>query len=367
MPLYDRFVPLPTDARLHCRAPNTDPAAHRVVVLVSEGMVLLDMAAPVQLFGHIGPPRYSLHTATEHPGLVPTCAGVSIHVDDGLAALDDADTVVVIGCHDAARRTPSRAVVDALVRAHRRGTRLVSICVGAFILAETGLLDGRRATTHWLDASALAARYPAVEVDPTVLYVDEGDILTSAGLAAGIDLCLHLVERDHGDDVARDFARRTVVAFHRPGGQAQFMPPGASHHDDAIAELGHQATLSADDDLSATTSWALANLHRPLTTADLARHASMWLRTFNRRFTASIGTGPGQWLAGQRMRAAAQLLERTDEPVERIAGLVGLSPGSLRTGFRARMSLSPSAYRQNFRRTEGGAGQRARRQSTMSP
>lgn len=359
MPPSSASGPLATTTRTPAGAPN----AHLVVVLVTDGLVLMDMAAPVQMFGHVGPPRYTLRTCAERPGLVPTCAGVSIHVEHGLDALDDADTIVIPGYHDAARRTPSAAVTDALTRAHRRGARIMSICVGAFTLAEAGLLHGRRATTHWLDAAALAARYPTVEVDPAVLYVDDGDVLTSAGLAAGIDLCLHLVERDHGGDVARDFARRTVVAFHRPGGQAQFMPPGTSLHDEAIAEIDLQhrhlephvapalpdASTVSDDSLSATTAWAVRNLDRPLTTRDLADHASMSLRTFNRRFTAAYGMGPGAWLTGQRIRAAAGLLERTDEPVEKIADAVGLSPESLRTQFRRRMSLSPSNYRSNFR------------------
>lgn len=194
-------------------------------------------------------------------------------------------------------------------------------------------------------------------VDPAVLYVDDGDILTSAGLAAGIDLCLHLVERDHGADVARDYARRTVVAFHRPGGQAQFMPPGPSLHDDAVDEIARDGQLldagrsaaPGPAGLAATTSWAIKRLDRPLTTRDLADHASMSLRTFNRRFTDAYGMGPGAWLTGQRVRAAATLLERTDEPIEQIAARVGLGPESLRSHFRRRMSLSPSAYRNNFR------------------
>ncbi|UVF79804.1 GlxA family transcriptional regulator [Gordonia mangrovi] len=335
----------------------TDLGTHRVVVLVTDGLVMMDMAAPVQIFGHIGAPRYTLSTCAETPGLVRTCAGVSVHVEHGLDALVDADTVVIPGYHDAARRTPSRAVVEALRDAHRRRTRLMSICVGAFTLAETGLLDGRRATTHWLDADALATRYPRVTVDPAVLYVDDGDILTSAGLAAGIDLCLHLVERDHGADVARDYARRTVVAVHRPGGQAQFMPAGTSLHDEAVEEIVHgrqrhdvaRPGTRGHAALAATTAWAIGHLDRPLTTRDLADHASMSLRTFSRRFTDSYGLGPGSWLTGQRVRAAAALLERTDEPVEQIAARVGLGPESLRTHFQRRMSLSPSAYRNNFR------------------
>ena len=327
------------------------PVPHRVVVLITEGLVLMDMAAPVQLFGHVGPPRYELSTCAEHPGLVPTCAGVSVHTDHGLEALENADTIVIPGYHDAARRTPSRAVTDALRSAHRRGVRIASICVGAFTLAEAGLLDGRPATTHWLDATALAARYPTISVDPAVLYVDDGDILTSAGLAAGIDLCLHLVELDHGADVARDFARRTVVAFHRPGGQAQFMPPADSMHDAAVAEIEHQATFSTADPLTETTRWAVGNLGRSLGNAELATHAGMSLRTFNRRFTDTYGMSPGQWLTGQRIRVAAQLLERTDLSVDQVASAVGLGTESLRVQFRNRMSLSPSAYRSNFRVT----------------
>ncbi|MDL9937545.1 DJ-1/PfpI family protein [Gordonia sp. ABSL1-1] len=326
-----------------------DQQPHRVAVLITDGLVLMDMAAPVQLFGHTGRPRYEVVICTEQPGLVSTCAGITVHADRGLDALESADTIIVPGYHDAARRTPSRVVTDALRAAHRRGTRIASICVGAFTLAEAGLLDGRPATTHWIDAATLASRYPSIRVDPAVLYVDDGDILTSAGLAAGIDLCLHLVELDQGADVARDFARRTVVAFHRPGGQAQFMPPTAAEDDAEIGEISHQAMTSGDNPLGATTRWALTDLTRPLGVADLAAHAGMSLRTFNRRFHETHGTGPGQWLTGQRLRRAAQLLERTDLPVDQVAAAVGLSAESLRVQFRNRMALSPSAYRNNFR------------------
>ncbi|MBD0021912.1 MAG: helix-turn-helix domain-containing protein [Gordonia sp.] len=209
--------------------------------------------------------------------------------------------------------------------------------MGAFTLAEVGLLSGLTATTHWRDAAALQARYPQVDVDPSVLFVDSGTVLTSAGLAAGIDLCLHMVEQDFGAEVALDAARRTVVATRRPGGQAQFMPP-----DHGTIPVG-PPNLQAHSALSAATAWALTNLDQPITTADLARRASMSLRTFNRQFTTTYGMSPGRWLAGQRILVATRLLERTDQSIDRIAAAVGLSPTALRTQFRNRMSLSPVA------------------------
>jgi transcriptional regulator GlxA family with amidase domain len=250
--------------------------------------------------------------------------------------LAEADTVLIPGWN-APDRYVDPELVAALLAAHERGTRLVSVCTGAFALAATGLLDGRRATTHWLHADELAARYPAVTVDPGVLYVDEGSILTSAGTAAGIDLCLHLVRRDLGADAANTVARRMVVPPHRDGGQAQFVqtpvPPGAE-----------------DDHLGPVLAWMAEHLDEPLTVDDLAARANVSPRTFARHFVELTGTTPIQWLLTQRIHRARALLESTDLPVERIAHECGFSTGAgLRSHFQRVVGASPLAYRRTFR------------------
>jgi AraC family transcriptional regulator, transcriptional activator FtrA len=213
---------------------------------------------------------------------------------------------------------------------------VASICTGAFVLAQAGLLDGRRATTHWAYAERLAERYPAVTVNPGVLYVDEGDVLTSAGVAAGIDLCLHLVRRDHGAEVANAVARRIVVAPHRDGGQAQFV--------EAPLPVGEGRGLEA------TRAWAARRLREPLTVAAMARHAACSERTFARRFRAETGTTPLQWLLGQRVLHARRLLEATDLPVEDVADAAGFgTAASLRSHFRRATATTPLAYRRTFR------------------
>src|SRR3954463_12711154 len=243
----------------------------RIAVLALESVVAFDMATPAQVFR--GP--YSFELCAVRPGPVPTSTGFSVVADHGLEALERAHTVIVPG-YDTIDRPPPAAALEALRAAHARGARTVSICTGAFALAHAGLLDGRRATTHWRYAAYLAELFPAVEVDPNVLYVDDGDVLTSAGVAAGIDLCLHLVRADHGAEVAARVARRMVVAPHRDGGQAQFvespLPDGR------------------DGSLSATRDWALGRLERPLDVRALAAHAGVSPRTFARRFRAETGT-----------------------------------------------------------------------------
>src|SRR3954470_9943804 len=226
---------------------------HLVVTLALEPVVAFDMATPAQVFR--GP--YDFALAGVRPGPVATSTGFSVIADHGLAALERADTVVVPG-YDSIDRPPPQAALDALRAAHARGARIVSICTGAFALGDAGLLDGRRATTHWRYAGYLAERFPAVEVDPDVLYVDTGDVLTSAGVAAGIDLCLHIVRCDHGAEVAAKVARRIVVAPHRDGGQAQFVE--------------RPLPAGAGGSLAATRAWALEQLDRPLDVAALARH-----------------------------------------------------------------------------------------------
>lgn len=308
---------------------------HRVIALALPGVVLLDLAAPTHLFGHCGSPWYSFELAGMQAGPVTTSTGFELIARVGLGALRRADTIVVPGMAD----VPAGAA-PALRRAHARGARVMSVCTGAFALAEAGLLDGRRATTHWAATSELARRYPKVKVDPSVLYVDEGSVLTSAGVAAGIDLCLHVIRRDHGATLAARLARRTVVAPHRDGGQAQFV--------ERPIESGAPGASS----LEPTRAWALTRLCEPLDVATLARHACTSPRTFARRFRHETGTTPAQWLLEHRTRAAQSLLESTDLPVEHVASQSGFgSAAVLRTHFGRRLATTPTGYRRSFRGT----------------
>jgi transcriptional regulator GlxA family with amidase domain len=307
---------------------------HQVVVLALEAAVTLDVAIPAQVFGCLATLPYGVTLAARRPGPVSTTSGFAVVAGDGLDALARADTVVVPGY--APHAAPADEVLDALVAAHERGARVMSICVGAFALAAAGLLDGRRATTHWAHAAELAAAYPRVDVDPGVLYVDEGSILTSAGVAAGIDLCLHVIRSDLGSAVATEVARNIVVAPHRDGGQAQYLDapvPGPSGHS-----------------LAATREWALSRLHEPLTVADLARHAHVSTRTLARRWQEETGTSPLRWLLVHRVQRARHLLE-TDAVMSmaEVARRCGLGTAdNLRSHFRRVTGTSPQAYRQAF-------------------
>lgn len=266
--------------------------------------------------------------------------GLSVRTRHGLEGLVGADTVIVPSVPDPCVEEDeplSPALISALRDAHDAGARMVSLCTGAFALAEAGLLDGRRATAHWMHTAQLAERYPKVRVDDSVLYVDDGDVLTSAGLTAGLDLCLHLVRRDLGANVANRLARRMVVPAHRHGGQAQFIDLSVPATDDA--------------GLTPVLDWARANLDRPLTVEDLARRASVSPRTLYRRLLASTGTTPLQWLLDQRLGRAQGLLESTDLTVERIGELSGLgTANNLRHHFLKRVGVSPSDYRRSFPR-----------------
>ena len=307
---------------------------HRVAVLALADVVAFDLSTPAQVFGN-EPGRYAFTACGVRAGRVPTTTGFALDVPRGLDALADADTVLVPGLRPA-RWPPPAAALDALRAAHARGARVASICTGAFVLAHAGLLDGRRATTHWAHAERLAERYPAVTVDPGVLYLDEGDVLTSAGVAAGIDLCLHLVRRDHGAEVANAVARRIVVAPHRDGGQAQF--------------LEAPVPVAEEHGLEPTRAWATERLREPLTVAAMARHAACSERTFARRFRAETGTTPLQWLLGQRVLHARRLLEATELPVEDVADAAGFgTAASLRAHFRRATATTPLAYRRTFR------------------
>ncbi|GAA3720321.1 GlxA family transcriptional regulator [Streptomyces tremellae] len=317
------------------------PAAappHRIAVLLLDPVLPLDTGIPLQVFGRASLPAYEVTTASLGGRPVRAPGGLTVSPGGGLGVLADADTVMVPGYarHDAPL---DPAVLDALRAADGRGARMVSICSGAFALAQAGVLDGRRATTHWASCAKLAERYPRVTVDPDVLYVDEGRVLTSAGVAAGIDLCLHILRRDHGSAVANTVARRIVAAPRREGEQRQFI-------EYADAPCG-------EDVLSATRAWMLAQLHEPLTVARMAAHARMSERGFTRHFTAQTGLPPLRWLHAQRVDRAKQLLESTDLPVDEVAARSGLgSAANLRVHFKRATRLAPLAYRKAF----GAAG-----------
>lgn len=281
---------------------------HRVVALALLQVAAFDLAIPAQIFGHSDQrERYSFALAAEVAGPLPSTTGYAVHAPFGLDALAAADTVIVPGY--APHETPSPPVLDALRIAAGRGTRLVSVCTGAFALAAAGLLDGRQATTHWHDAADLAARYPAVDVNADVLYIDAEAVVRSAGVAAGIDLCLHLLRTDHGEQAAATVARRMVVAPHREGGQAQFLQRPVPAPGTGLAE---------------TCTWALHRLDWPLTVTEMANHAGWAPRTFARRFLAETGTTPLRWLVAQRLLQARQLLETTELSVDQVASQCGL-------------------------------------------
>jgi transcriptional regulator GlxA family with amidase domain len=327
---------------------------HRVVTLVRNGVMPMELGIVHQMFRRArsasGDPLYEVLTCAVAAGPVRTDADFLIHAPHGAEALREADTVLVPASHELDDREDRDAadgpgaVADAEVLGLvRPGTRIASICTGAFVLAAAGLLDGRRATTHWESAERLRLRYPRIEVDPDVLFVDEGPVLTSAGEAAGIDLCLHMIRRDQGTAVANEVARATVVPPYRDGGQAQFIPQ-------PVPEEGGASTAGA-------RAWALRHLDRPITLRELAGRQAMSMRTFSRRFRRETGTTPVQWLILQRIERARRLLEETDRTVDRIAGEVGfLTAVSLRQHFQARLGVTPSAYRATFRGPGGSDG-----------
>jgi AraC family transcriptional activator FtrA len=315
-------------------------STHRVVALVSSPQSPFELGCAAEVFGTVQtgvPPRYSFRTCAERPGPVQTSVGFAMLIDAGLEALREADTVVVPGWLPHGAPVPA-AVTEALRTAHRRGARIVAICTGAFVLAQAGLLEGRRATTHWRHAARLAAAHPEIEVDADVLFVDHGDVATSAGTGAGIDLCLHLVRSDHGAAYATQVARNMVLPPHREGSQLQYAaPPQPTRVDESLAPL---------------LEWAASRLGSPLTLTRLAKRAGLSSRTLARRFNEQLGVSPGQWLLNQRLDAARVLLEQTDLPVEAIAARVGLASAvNLRRRFRARLGTTPGAYRRAFGET----------------
>ncbi|MEU7859815.1 helix-turn-helix domain-containing protein [Nonomuraea sp. NPDC049141] len=305
---------------------------HRVAAVVVPPVLGFDVSIPLMVFNSV--PHYDVRVCTARPGPMPTVGGPDIVVTDGLDTVEGADTVIAVG--SGGEQAPMETL-DALRKAADRGARIASLCTGAFVLAQAGLLDGRRATTHWGLAADLATRFPSVEVQPDLLFVEDGGIFTSAGAAAAIDLCLHLVRVDYGAAVANAAARLAVVPPVRPGGQAQFietpLPP----------ERGTSLAL--------TRAWALAHLDRPLTLADLAGHAKASVRTLTRRFHAETGLSPLQWLLHRRIDRARELLETTELPMDQVAEKSGLgSADSLRKHMVGRVGLTPSAYRASFTR-----------------
>lgn len=315
----------------------------QVVVLGLDRVIPFDLAIPFQVFGDArgtgGEPLYEVVLAGRRRGMLATSAGFSIVMPNGLSRLARAATIVTVGSEPAGAGVDDE-VCQALRKAMRRGARILSICTGAFVLAEAGLLDGRRATTHWRLREQFHERYPRVELDTAVLYQDDGQLLTSAGAAAGIDLCLYVVSLDHGADVANSVARSTVSAPHRSGGQAQFieapLPKGPGRG------------------LESTRDWARQHLDEAISVDHLARQADVSRRTLVRRFTSETGMTPLQWVLDKRLMLARRLLEQTDLSVDQIVQRCGFgSPATLRLHFRRSLGTSPIAYR-------GAFGQRRR-------
>lgn len=317
---------------------------HDIAIVLYEGFTAFELGVVCEIFGDDrwvapGDPWYRLFICAETVGPLTSDSGFQIVVPYGLEALQRVDTVIVAPTYQPC--AVSDTVFAALRQAHAKGCRMLSLCGGAFVLAEAGLLDGRRVATHWTECDELARRYPGVSVDPGVLFVDEGDILTGAGSAAGIDLCLHIVRQDYGSELATQLARQLVVPPQRDGGQAQFIETPLPSLDDS-------------DLLSETVTWMHCHIDEELSVEDLAAHAAMSPRTFARRFLAATGTTPHRWLQAQRVKLAQRLLETSDLPVEVVATKSGFSTaGNLRKHFNRMVHTSPQAYRQAFRGRSG--------------
>ncbi|MGH3327472.1 MAG: helix-turn-helix domain-containing protein [Streptomycetales bacterium] len=313
-------------------------ASHVVAVPVTDAVPIFELAIPCEVFGYARPELadswYEFRLCAPRTRPTRTAIGFSLDTGYGLDALAEADTVIVPACRSVHDEQPAD-LVAAVRSAYDNGTRIVSLCSGAFVLAAAGILDGRPATTHWLHADLLARRFPKVHVDATVLYIDDGNVLTSAGTTAGLDLCLHLVRLDHGATVANALAKRLVMPAHRSGGQAQYI-------DTAV-------TVDETHQLGPLLDWARQRLDQPLTLATLAAHANLTPRTVIRRFHAATGTTPMNWLREIRINHARELLETTTLPIDKIAARCGLgSPANLRHHFTRTLGTAPSAYRRAF-------------------
>lgn len=317
---------------------RADVGPHHVVAVLTGPQSPFELAIASEVFGLQRPDlptSYVFSVCTATPGPVPTTAGYAMLVEQGLDALQDAQTVIVPGWEPTGAPVPDR-VLEALLAAHARGARLLSICSGAFVLAQTGLLDGRHATTHWRHLDALAAAYPRVRVDRDVLYVDHGDVATSAGSAAGLDMCLNVVRRDHGTAFASRTARHMVMPPHREGDQRQYAVPAS--------RSGENGSLGG------LLEWAQENLDQPLALTALADRVRLSPRTLDRRFREQLGVSPGRWLLNRRVEAARELLETTQLTVEAVSAQVGLSSAAnLRRRFQDAVGTTPAAYRRAFR------------------
>jgi transcriptional regulator GlxA family with amidase domain len=312
---------------------------HRVAIAVTAGLPMFELAVPCEIFGprqdFPAPWWYEVRLCGAQDGPVRTAEGLVFDGACGLAELAAADTVIVPACASI-QDDPPAALLTALRTARDRGARIASICTGAFTLAAAGLLDGRPATTHWMNAAELSRRWPAVRVEPDVLYTDDGQILTSAGASAGLDLCLHIVRQDHGTRIANALARRMVIPPHREGGQAQY--------------IEQPLPVDGSPNLGPCLDWARAHLELPITVQDLAQQALMSPRTFARRFRETTGTTPLQWLCAERVHRAQDLLENTDDTVDRIADQCGFgSAQRLRTHFTRVNRVTPHEFRRSFR------------------
>lgn len=313
-------------------------APRTVAVAVTNGVPIFELAIPCEVFGYRRPDLtdswYDFRVCVPAGERPRTAAGFAPETAHGLDALVEADTVVIPACHDVHDDQPPE-LVAAVRAAHDNGARIVSLCSGAFVLAAAGILDGRPATTHWMHADLLADRYPKVLVDASVLYIDDGDVLTSAGTAAGLDLCLHIVRNDYGAAIANALAKRLVMPAHRPGGQAQYIDGG-----NAVDDM---------DQLAPLLDWARRRLDQPLTISVLAQQANVTTRTLIRRFHTVTGTTPMNWLRNIRIQHARELLETTTLPIDRIAERSGLgSPANLRHHFTRTVGVPPSTYRKAF-------------------
>lgn len=322
---------------------------HTVAILAYDGMSGFESGLAAEIFGMtelselfsagITRPWYTVKLCSAQPQL-RMLGGASLHTSYGLSDLATADTVIIPSVRDVLEPT-SPDIVEAITAAQHRKARLVSICSGAFALAEAGVLDGLSATTHWIYVDLLQERYPEIDVDPVPLYVDEGDVLTSAGCAAGLDLCLHIVRSDHGSRIANDVARRLVISPNRSGSQAQYI-------ETPVPEP------TTDGQIAAGMAWALEHLNTPITLDELARKSTLSRRSYLRRFAKATGTTPIKWLIGQRIQASLALLESSSLSIEQIAGRVGFeSPVTFRHHFVRALRTTPSDYRSCFTEVAG--------------
>lgn len=310
----------------------------RVAALAYDGLGTFEFGIVVEVFGlrrtGLGVKWYDFEVCSLERGPIRAAGGVQVQTRRGLAALREAGTIIIPGWRKE-EETPPRELLNALRSAHAQGARLISICSGVFLLAATGLLEGKSVTAHWRHIDLFKSRFPNIRVEPDVLYVDEGSILTSAGSAAGIDLCLHIVRKDYGAEIANQIARRLVMPPHREGGQAQFIEA--------------PMRCEAGEGLARVLEWAQSKLGQTLQVDDLARRAAMSERTFARRFRAETGTTPHRWLTHQRVMEAQRRLEKTDASIDQIAEAVGLqTAATLRHHFNRLVGTSPSAYRRQF-------------------